>query len=96
MFSSTWTCKGGDEERFFMALLPQTGKGKTMKGNLWIRKLEITTFPSVPESNNGQPWLKFELSVASAILNCTLFCCKTGINTNNFSAAGIFCFEHCY
>lgn len=34
VFSSTWTCKGGDEERFFMALLPQTGKGNTMKGNL--------------------------------------------------------------
>lgn len=47
VFSSTWTCKGGDEQRFFMALLPQMGKGNAMKGNLWIRKLEITTFPSV-------------------------------------------------
>lgn len=62
VFSSTWTCKGGDEERFFMALLPQTEKGNTMKGNLWIRKLEITTFPSVLESNNGQPWLVWAFS----------------------------------
>lgn len=49
-----------------MALLPQIGKGNTNKGNLQIRKLEITTLPSVPERNNGQPWSTLELPLSTS------------------------------
>lgn len=39
VFSSTWTCKGGVEERSFMVRFWQAGEDNTKKVDLWMSKL---------------------------------------------------------
>ena len=41
VFSSTWTCKGGVDERSFMVCFWQAGEDNTKKVDLWMSKLGI-------------------------------------------------------